>query len=64
MDQDYTVPEHVLQRTGYQLFETKTFQTESFSKSSFSTVSFQTNSIDIIPVKRGIVGIRKVGYLS
>lgn len=64
VDQDYTVPEHVLRRVGYQLFETKTFQTDSFRKTSFSTVSFQLNSIDIIPLKRGIVGVRKIGYIS
>lgn len=64
VDQDYTVPEHVLRRAGYQLFETKTFQKESFSKSTFSTVSFHTNSIEVIPLKRGIIGVRKIGYIS
>lgn len=64
VNQNYTVPEHVLRRTGYQLFETKTFQKESFSNSSFSSVSFQANSIDIIALKRGVVGVRKIGYTT
>ncbi|PFO85773.1 hypothetical protein [Bacillus cereus] len=62
VDQDYTVPENILKRAGFQLFESTSFMTESFNKASFSVTSFQGNSIDIIPVKRGIVEVRKIGY--
>lgn len=58
----YTVPENVLNRAGFQLFESTSFMTGSFNKASFSVTSFQGNSIDIILVKRGVVEVRKIGY--
>lgn len=63
VDQNFTVPESVLQKAGYDLFLDHSFSTQSFSTFSFSRQSFKTNSIDIIPLKRGVIGIRKIGYI-
>ncbi|QGM30139.1 hypothetical protein GI482_07010 [Bacillus sp. N3536] len=62
VDQNYIVSETVLQKAGYDLFTTHSFPTRSFSTSDFSTQSFKTNSFDIILLRRGVVGIRTIGY--
>lgn len=61
--QDYTVPQHVLKRAGFDVFPMQSFLTSSFPTSGFPVSSFETNSIDITPVKRGLIGVRTVGYI-
>jgi hypothetical protein len=64
VQQDYVVPDEVLRQAGYDLITVQSFETQSFSTESFSDSSFSINSLGIAPVRRGVIGCTRVGYIQ
>ena len=63
VEQDYTVPDDVLEQAGYDLIDRHSFSTQSFSTDGFNTQSFEINSLSFTPVRRGVISCNVVGYL-
>lgn len=66
--QDYHLPERVLIELGFETFETETFQEESFEAEQFEFESFNTESFhfeifDMHLLRRGLIGVRTIGYI-
>ena len=63
VDHDYTVPEEVLLRSGYDLFSAKSFPVKSFSTGGFGLRSFETSSLSFQPLRRGAISCCAIAYL-
>lgn len=69
VDQDYKLPEDVLIEMGLETFDFDTFQTDTFEPETFSFETFevetiQPETIGITMLRRGVIGVSKVGYLA
>lgn len=68
VEQDYEVPRELLEEIGvsvleYETFETENFTADTFSFDTFDYDEFMPNNIEIMPLRRGIIGVNKVGYI-
>jgi len=63
VDQDYAVPANVLSEAGFDVFEPELFKVETFQPDRFMVEEFQPEEIQFKPIRRGIIGFNKVGYL-
>ena len=68
VEQDYTLPKEIIEQIGietfdYETFEYGTFKTESFSYDTFDTETFEPDTLDITFLRRGVIGVSKVGYV-
>lgn len=68
VEQDYTLPKEIIEQIGietfdYETFEYGTFKTESFSYDTFGTETFEPDTLDITFLRRGVIGVSKVGYV-
>ena len=68
VDQDYSMPQEVLEEIGietfyYDTFEAEKFEPDTFDFDSFSADSFEPDTLDIIFLRRGVIGVSKVGYV-
>ena len=68
VEQSYEMPAHLLKKLGYDIFEYEDFDYSSFEVNTheyepFDYEPFNYEKLDIIIMKRGIIGIRKIGYL-
>jgi hypothetical protein len=66
--QDYTLPRAVLDRIGIKVFETKHYETKRYETKTFHTKRYgikryEVKRIDFIVLKRGVIEVRKVGYV-
>jgi len=61
--QDYTVPEEVLEKAGYDIFIKKTFNVATFPITTFPVSTFKVNSLNFTPLRRGIISCRIIGYV-
>lgn len=69
VDQDYKLPEDVLIEMGLETFDFDTFQTDTFEPETFSFETFEVETIQpetlgITMLRRGVIGVSKVGYLA
>ena len=69
VEQDYALPDEVVKRLGLETFEFESFPFETFPFETFPFESielekFEFESIDIVMLKRGLIGVRKIGYVS
>ena len=67
VDQDYALPKELFEEIGVEIFDYDTFQSESFEPDTFefdtfSADSFEPDTLDIIFLRRGVIGVSKVGY--
>lgn len=67
VDQDYRLPEDVMRQIGlpvfdYDKFEYPTFSYHTFEVPKFEHQTFAPPSIDIIFLRRGVIGVRRIGY--
>lgn len=67
VEQDYELPLAMRKKLGFDTFEYETFEYETFEYESFEYESFEYEPFDyetlgIVILKRGIIGIRKIGY--
>lgn len=66
--QDYTLPRAVLDRIGIKVFETKPYEskryeTKTYQTKRYETKRYQVKRIDFIVLERGVIEVRKVGYV-
>lgn len=69
VEQDYTLPKHILEELGFNLSDIKTsltnkssVQKSTIQKSSLKTSTIQKSNIEIL--KRGVIAVGKIGYLK
>ena len=67
--QDYTLPDEVLRELGLELFEYEKisyeeFAYEEFAESPFIYASFEYESINICILRRGVIGVNKIGFVN
>ncbi len=68
VEQDYELPESIMREIGievfdYETFEPETFEPETFAVETFSPETFEPESLDIVYLRRGVIGISKIGYI-
>ena len=68
VEQDYKLPAEVIREIGidvfdYERFEYPAFEYRKFAASKFQYNRFQPKSIDIIYLRRGVIGVHQIGYL-
>lgn len=68
VEQDYTLPKEVIEQMGIETFDYETlhydtFEPESFSFDSFETDTFEPDTLDVTFLRRGVIGVSKVGYV-
>lgn len=66
--QDYVLPKEVIEELGvdtfdYETFDYDTFTAESFEPETFSFDTFEPNTLGIIFLRRGVIGVSRVGYV-
>jgi hypothetical protein len=67
--QDYILPKEILEELGlslfdYEEFECKTFEYEKFKSESFEYEEFEYASVDIRIIRRGVIGVNTVGFVT
>lgn len=67
VEQNYVLPEDIIREIGvatfdYETFNTATFEPDSFSVDTFELESFQPDNLEIKFLRRGVIGVSKVGY--
>ncbi len=62
--QEYILPTDVLQKAGYKVLNPMTFPVQTFKLETFPIKTFDIGNLQIIPVKRGVIGINRVGYIK
>lgn len=67
VEQDYTLPEDIIKEIGIETFDYETFQADSFEPDTFTFdtfdfEAFQPENLDITFLRRGVIGVSKVGY--
>lgn len=68
VEQNYKLPEDVMEYIGvekfdYETFEPDTFELETFKPETFEFDTFQPESLEMHYLRRGVIGISKVGYM-
>ena len=69
VEQDYKLPKEVLEKIGietfdYETFEADSFEPDTFEPETFSVDSFEPDTLDITFLRRGVIGVSKVGYID
>ena len=67
VDQDYTLPEDVMKEIGldvfeYDQFDYEEFETEQFEYKKFEVDRFEPVCIEMVFLRRGVIGINRIGY--
>lgn len=68
VDQNYELPDEVLESVGFEVFKYEEFQFEEFAHEEFkfeefSIEEFETESISIGVLRRGVIGVQQIGYV-
>ena len=69
VDQDYTLPDDVIEYIGlatfdYETFEHDTFEPKTFKFDSFDVETIVPENISIRVMRRGVIGVTKIGYVD
>lgn len=69
VDQDYKLPEDVFAEMGLKSFDFESFQTDTFDPDTFTFETFEVESIQpdtlgITMLRRGVIGVSKIGYVA
>ena len=69
VDQDYTLPDDIIAEMGletfdYEKIEPESFEPESFSFDTFNPETFEPENLGITYLRRGVIGVSKIGYVS
>ena len=68
VEQDYTLPDDVLKEIGVDVFEYEKFEPKRFERNKFEPKRFEiktitAKNIDIHFLRRGVIGVKCIGYL-
>ena len=69
VDQDYTLPEDILEEIGidvfeYDKFEYDEFKLDRFLFNTFTVNCFEPAKIDMVFLRRGVIGINEIGFME
>ena len=69
VEQDYTLPDEVLEEIGaavfeYENFDYAAFEPDAFKYAEFSFDAFVPEQIEMVFLRRGVIGVSKVGYIQ
>ena len=69
VDQNYVLPKEVIERVGvktfdYVVFTQKKFEYKQFSFQQINTKKSEYNRFSVEPIRRGIIGVSKIGYVT
>ncbi len=69
VEQDYKLPENVLDEIGIDVFEYEQMEYSRFEKQEFEPIRFEPESIclselSVTVLRRGVIGISKIGYVE
>lgn len=69
VEQDYCLPEDIIEEIGidrfdYESFIPETFKPDTFEFASFTADSIEPESIGVKCLRRGVIGITKIGYVD
>ena len=69
VDQDYTLPDDIIEQIGIETFDYETFEKESFYPDTFKFDTFYAETIvpeniGISVMRRGVIGVTKIGYVD
>lgn len=67
VDQDYTLPEDVMREIGIDVFEYNQFEYEEFNADHFEYNKFEFDTfepiqLDMVFLRRGVIGVNQIGY--
>ena len=68
VEQDYKIPDYILKEIGiktfdFKIFKPKTFKFKSFKFKTFEPKTFELKSFKITILRRGVIGVSKIGYI-
>ena len=68
VEQNYELPKELLKEIGvelfdYETFEFDTFEPDTFKMDSFEFDSFTPDTLGITFLRRGVIGVNKIGYM-
>lgn len=63
VDQNHTVPEHVLADGGWELLDIERFQPERFTYERFQPTPLEVETLDVHVLRRGVLAFGRVAYL-
>jgi hypothetical protein len=68
VDQNYTLPKEIIEQIGvdvfnYDRFDFQSFEYEQFQVDKFELEKFEPDVIDIVFLRRGVIGVRQIGYV-
>lgn len=68
VEQNYELPKELLNEIGvdvfdYETFEFDTFEADTFNIETFDFDSFAPDTLGITFLRRGVIGVNKVGYM-
>lgn len=66
--QDYKIPDYILKEIGiktfdFKIFKPKTFKFKSFKFKTFDPKTFELKSFKMTILRRGVIGVSKIGYI-
>lgn len=69
VEQDYKLPEDIIKEIGvetfdYESFEPKNFEPETFDFDTFSFATIKPESIGVKFLRRGVIGISRIGFVE
>jgi len=69
VEQDYTLPDDIIKQMGIETFDYETFEVEGFKPDtfeieSFSFDTFEPDNLEITFLRRGVIGVSKIGYVE
>ena len=67
--QDYRLPDEVFTSIGIEPFKAENFEldefvADEFTIDEFDAEEFRTETFEITPLRRGVIGVSKIGYIS
>lgn len=67
--QDYRLPDEVFTSIGIEPFKAENFEldefvADEFTIDEFDVEEFRTETFEITPLRRGVIGVSKIGYIS
>lgn len=69
VEQDYKLPKNILEEIGietfdYETFDADSFDVDTFEPETFNPDTFEPDTLDITFLRRGVIGVSKVGYIE
>lgn len=69
VEQDYTLPDDIIKEMGiatfdYETFDVERFEPDSFEMETFTFDTFEPDSLEITFLRRGVIGVSKIGYVG